>query len=91
MDPLLALAEFEQQRWAAVGSASSAAALEQVRIEFLGKKQGRLKDLQSLLGKVPAEERPALGKRFNEVRDTVTAAWERRQQRCATAAGRDRD
>jgi phenylalanyl-tRNA synthetase alpha chain len=80
MDPLLALAEFESQALAAIASAANAAALEQVRIEFLGKKQGKLKDLQALLGKVSADQRPVLGKRFNEVRDAVTAALDARQQ-----------
>jgi phenylalanyl-tRNA synthetase alpha chain len=76
MDPLAALAEFEQAALAAIGAATNAAALEQVRIEFLGKKQGRLKDLQSLLGKATPEQRPILGKRFNDVKDAVTAALE---------------
>lgn len=76
MDPLAALAEFEQAALAAIAAAANAAALEQVRIEFLGKKQGRLKDLQSLLGKATPEQRPVLGKRFNDVKDAVTAALE---------------
>ncbi len=79
MDPLSALAEFEQQALAAIAAASNAAALEQARIEFLGKKQGRLKDLQSLLGKATPEERPVLGKRFNDVKTAVEAALEARQ------------
>ncbi len=91
MDPLAALAEFEQQGLAAVAAATSADALEQVRIEFLGKKQGRLKDLQGLLGQAAPDQRPVLGKRFNEAKDRVTAAWDARKaelqtpQRLATA------
>lgn len=79
MDPIAALAEFEQQALAAITAASNAAGLEQVRIEFLGKKQGRLKDLQTLLGKVTPEQRPVVGKRFNEVKTAVEAALEARQ------------
>ncbi len=79
MDPIAALAEFEQQALAAIVAASNAAGLEQVRIEYLGKKQGRLKDLQSLLGKATPEQRPVLGKRFNDVKNAVEAAWESRQ------------
>lgn len=79
MDPIAALAEFEQQALAAIAAASNAAGLEQVRIEYLGKKQGRLKDLQSLLGKATPEQRPVLGKRFNDVKNAVEAAWEARQ------------
>lgn len=79
MDPITALAEFEQAALASIAAANNAAALEQVRIEFLGKKQGRLKDLQSLLGKATPEQRPVLGKRFNDVKAVVEAALEARQ------------
>lgn len=79
MDPITALAEFEQAALASIAAANNAAALEQARIEFLGKKQGRLKDLQSLLGKATPEERPVLGKRFNDVKTAVEAALEARQ------------
>ncbi len=79
MDPITALAEFEQAALASIAAANNAAALEQARIEFLGKKQGRLKDLQSLLGKATPEERPVLGKRFNDVKAVVEAALEARQ------------
>lgn len=78
MDPITALAEFEQAALASIGAATNSAALEQARIEFLGKKQGRLKDLQSLLGKATPEQRPVLGKRFNDVKATVEAALEAR-------------
>ena len=73
-------AAFQQDALAAISSATTAEAIEQVRIEFLGKKQGKLKDLQSNLSKVPPEQRPEVGKRFNEVKDAVTHAWEERQQ-----------
>jgi len=78
MDPLTALATFESEGLAAIAAATDAAALEQVRIQFLGKKQGRLKDLQSVLGQATPEQRPVLGKRFNDVKDQVTAALEAR-------------
>jgi phenylalanyl-tRNA synthetase alpha chain len=83
MDILQAMSDYEQAALSALQGATSAADLEQVRIEFLGKKQGRLKDLQTLLGKVSAEDRPAIGKRFNAVKDGVTAALEARQQELA--------
>ncbi|MBI1348722.1 phenylalanine--tRNA ligase subunit alpha [bacterium] len=78
MDPLTALAQFESEGLAAIAAATDAAALEQVRIQFLGKKQGRLKDLQSVVGKATPEERPVVGKRFNEAKDRVTEALEAR-------------
>src|SRR5437763_941567 len=74
-----ACAQFEAEALTALDAARSAADLEQVRIQFLGKKQGKLKDLQAVVGKVAPADRPAVGKRFNEVRDRVTAKLEQRQ------------
>ncbi len=74
MDAVAEINAFEAAALAAISTASDDAALEQVRIEYLGARSGRLKDLQSLLGKVPKEEKPAVGKRFNEVKNRVTEA-----------------
>ena len=70
-------AAFQHEALTAISSAHNAESLEQVRIEFLGKKQGKLKDLQANLAKVPPEQRPEVGKRFNEDKDAVTKAWEK--------------
>ncbi len=78
-DAVTALATFERDATAALAAATTADALEQVRVTFLGRKQGRLKDLQSLLGKIPADQRPIVGKQFNEVRDRVEQALAARQ------------
>ena len=45
-------AKKKDEALAAIASASSEDALELVRVEFLGKKRGRLKELQSLLGQL---------------------------------------
>jgi phenylalanyl-tRNA synthetase alpha chain len=74
-----ACTQFEAEALAALDAARSAADLEQVRIQFLGKKQGKLKDLQAVVGKVAPEDRPSVGKRFNDVRDRVTAKLEERK------------
>jgi phenylalanyl-tRNA synthetase alpha chain len=81
-----ACAQFETEALAALEAARNAADLEQVRIQFLGKKQGRLKDLQAVVGKVAPADRPVVGKRFNEVRDRVTAKLEDRQAALAKPA-----
>lgn len=75
--------QFETEALAALQSSRTAQDVEQVRIQFLGKKQGRLKDLQAVVGKVPPADRPVVGKRFNEVRDRVTAELEKRQAELA--------
>jgi phenylalanyl-tRNA synthetase alpha chain len=78
MDAAAQIAAYESEALAAITAAASPDELEAARILFLGKKQGRLRDLQALLGKVSPEERPAFGKRFNEIKERVTAACEAR-------------
>ena len=58
------------------GSASDAAALEAARVQFAGAKSGRLKAVQKGLGKVDKTDRPAAGKRFNEVKQQIEAAYQ---------------
>jgi phenylalanyl-tRNA synthetase alpha chain len=74
MDALAQIDAFEAAALAAIAACGDDAALEQVRIEYLGARSGQLKELQAILGKVPKEEKPAVGKRFNEVKTAVTAA-----------------
>lgn len=88
MDILAAFAEFESTALAAIAAATDAAAIEKVRIEFLGQKNGRIRDLQKLVGSAAPAEKPAVGKRFNEVRTAVSEQLEVRQQRLAAQAAR---
>jgi len=76
MEILKAFDDYEASALAAIESASSSEQLEQVRIEYLGQKKGKLRDLQSLIGKATKEEKPAVGKRFNEVRTAVSERLE---------------
>ncbi len=76
MDILTAFDEFESAAMQAIRTADSAEALEKVRIEFLGQKNGRVRDLQKLVGTATPAEKPTVGKRFNEVRTSVTAQLE---------------
>src|SRR3972149_4851847 len=80
MDPIAALTEYEQAALAAIAAATGPDSLESARVEFLGRKKGRLRDLQALLGKVAPDERPAVGKRFNDVKAKVEGALEARQK-----------
>ncbi|MGC1273740.1 MAG: phenylalanine--tRNA ligase subunit alpha [Planctomycetaceae bacterium] len=86
MDPSTLFAEYEAAAVAAISSAGSAGDLEAARVEFLGKKRGRLKDLQKLLGEVPAEQRRDVGQRFNQTKDKVEALLSDRQQELARPA-----
>jgi phenylalanyl-tRNA synthetase alpha chain len=58
----------------------SAEALESLRIEVLGRKEGRLTAILRGLGGLPPEARPAVGKRSNEVKQALTALLEERER-----------
>ncbi len=80
MDLMQQFTDYEAQALSALQSAGTPEDLESVRIEFLGAKNGRLRDLQGLLGKATKEEKPLVGKRFNEVKEAVSAALEARKR-----------
>ncbi|KJS09516.1 MAG: phenylalanyl-tRNA synthetase subunit alpha [Gammaproteobacteria bacterium BRH_c0] len=64
------LATLADEAIKAVNAATDEAALDQVRVEYLGKK-GKLTELLKGLGKLSAEERPAAGAKINEVKELV--------------------
>ena len=82
-DFLKQLDDLESARGAAFDAAADAAALEAARVEFLGAKQGRLKAVQKGLGGVDTADRPAAGKRFNEVKTRIEAAFQAAAERRA--------
>ncbi|MBY4675768.1 phenylalanine--tRNA ligase subunit alpha [Marinobacterium arenosum] len=69
----------------AVEQASSAQDLDQVRVEYLGKK-GLLTQLLKGLGKLSAEERPAAGARINEAKQALQEKINQRKYDIDTAA-----
>jgi phenylalanyl-tRNA synthetase alpha chain len=75
LDALLAEAS------AAFVAAGDTSALEAARIEFLGAAKGQLKNVQKGLGAVAKEDKPAAGKRFNEVKNEIEAAFAAAQER----------
>lgn len=64
LDLIMKQAEIE------AGGAGDAAALDAVRVKFLGKK-GELTAILKQMGKLPAEERPVMGQAANEVRVAI--------------------
>src|SRR5947209_2855014 len=72
---------------ASFNAATDAAALEGARIEFLGAAKGRLKDVQKGLGALAKDDKPAAGKRFNEAKSEIEAAFAAAQQRIGSAGG----
>lgn len=67
----------------AFGAAGDVSALEAARIEFLGAAKGRLKNVQKGLGAVGKEDKPAAGKRLNEVKAAIEARFESARERLA--------
>ena len=56
-----------------IDAAQDAATLDQVRVEFMGKK-GKLTDLLKGLGKLSNEERPAAGQKINQAKQVIQQA-----------------
>jgi phenylalanyl-tRNA synthetase alpha chain len=65
----------------AFAAAETAEQLEAARIEFLGAKAGRLKGIQKHLATVPVPDKPAAGKRLNEVKSAIDEAFQASAQR----------
>ncbi|EPJ53150.1 MAG: phenylalanyl-tRNA synthetase, alpha subunit [Osedax symbiont Rs2] len=73
------------QACSAVDAATSVSELEQVRVEYLGKK-GPLTALLKGLGKLSAQERPAAGARINEAKQVVAERINQQRRDLETAA-----
>jgi len=74
-----ALRALEIEALAAIEAATDADALERVRVLYLGRKEGRISLILRGLGRLSAEERPAVGHEANRVKGAVSAALEGRQ------------
>ena len=79
------LAELVASAKAAISQASDVAALDNVRVEYLGKK-GHLTLQMTTLRELPAEERPAAGAVINEAKEQVQQALNARKTELESAA-----
>ncbi len=79
------LAELEKQVLQEVADASDSAALDDVRVRYLGKK-GLLTQQLKQLGTLPADERPAAGQEINRVKQQAQQAIEARGNTLESAA-----
>ena len=73
------------QARAALEEANSPAALEELRVKYLGKK-GELTAVLKMMGKLSAEERPVMGALANAVRADIEAKLEERKTAANAAA-----
>jgi phenylalanyl-tRNA synthetase alpha chain len=73
------LDEIQEQALASLDAVSGLAELDSWRIKYLGKKSDLTQILRDV-GNLPREERPAVGKRGNEVKLALEAAYDARKQ-----------
>lgn len=66
---------------AAFQGATDEQQLEEARVEFLGARSGKFKAIQKQLGALDKADKPAAGKRLNEVKREIQAAFETAQER----------
>jgi phenylalanyl-tRNA synthetase alpha chain len=68
---------------AAFDAAATPQELEAARIQFLGDRSGRLRQLQQTLGALPKEDKPMAGRIFNEAKVHLVGVHEQRQKEIA--------
>jgi phenylalanyl-tRNA synthetase alpha chain len=72
------LQELQTLGEAAIAQANSLDILEQIRVDYLGKK-GKVSKVLGSMGKLPAEERPRIGALANQVKDALQERLETRK------------
>ena len=80
-----ALDDLKAEATAAIESAGDSAALEKLRVEWLGKK-GRVTDLLKSLGQLDADERPKVGAEINAVKQLLSERISERKKTLQQAA-----
>ena len=80
-----ALDDLKAEATAAIESAGDSAALEKLRVEWLGKK-GRVTDLLKSLGHLDADERPTVGAEINAVKQLLSERISERKETLQQAA-----
>lgn len=72
------LSEIEARALSAIEGAADATALEEARVEFLGRK-GALAQIGKDMGKLPPEERARIGRLLNTVKQTLEERFEQKK------------
>ena len=83
------LAKIRAEALSAMENAQSAAELDGLRVQYLGKK-GELTAVLKMMGKLSPEERPAMGQLANEVRAALETAIEEQGKRLEAKALEER-
>ncbi|MEK7274230.1 MAG: phenylalanine--tRNA ligase subunit alpha, partial [Candidatus Desantisbacteria bacterium] len=73
------LAVLENEAKAKLDSCHSLDGLEQLRIEYLGRKEGKITHLLRGLGKLPIDARPEAGSQINSLKELITTLFSDKQ------------
>lgn len=84
-DFLNELNELASSATSTFGAALDADALEAARVDYLGAKSGKFKSVQKRMASVDGADKPAAGKRLNEVKQQVQSAFDAAKTRLAAS------
>ncbi|MDX1612319.1 MAG: phenylalanine--tRNA ligase subunit alpha, partial [Candidatus Thermoplasmatota archaeon] len=73
-----ALERLEAEALQAIAEAEDEETLEEVRVTFLGRSEGRISGVLRGLGQLPPEDRPVVGQEANRIKGVVSTALEAR-------------
>ena len=76
--------KIREEALAALEKVTDAPTLEQFRIKYLGRK-GRITQMLTQIGKLPAEQRPAGGQLSNKIKKELTSAFDQLKERISHA------
>jgi len=85
------LRRLEREALAAIAAAAGLDELEQVRVRYLGRREGRISAVLRRLGRLSPEERPAVGAAANRAKTAVAEALKNRLAELEAVAAPDRD
>jgi phenylalanyl-tRNA synthetase alpha chain len=79
------LDQLAQEAERGFANAKDLESLELTRVEFLGAKNGKLKDVQKQLASVDVADKPVAGKRLNDAKSAIQSAFESAKNRLASS------
>ena len=85
------LRKLEEEALAAIAAAADPDELEQVRVRYLGRREGLVSGLLRRLGQLSPEERPAVGAAANRLKTAVAGVLKNRRAELEAASAPDPD
>jgi phenylalanyl-tRNA synthetase alpha chain len=82
------LQDLENEALSAIGAAADGDALEDLRVSYLGRKEGRISEILRGLGGLEADQRPPVGAEANRVKEVLQEALKAREAE-VTSSGKE--